>query len=69
MSIRLSNEQKMMSLWWVRMVFGLIFLGISYALISLALDSARTGEYLFGFLFLWVASRELINAFKTLRTL
>lgn len=64
---RRSPEQKIVELWWVRLLFGLIFLGISYALTSLALDSARTLEYLFGFVFLGAALREFVNTAKALR--
>lgn len=67
MSIKETAEQRFMEAWWARLAFGVIFLAVSYGFFSLAIDSAKTLEYLAAIIFLLAGIRELIGSVKALR--
>lgn len=60
MARRPSEEQKLMRKWWVLGVIALIFIGLSYGFISLALDSGSLWQYAVGLAFLVWAVKYLI---------
>ncbi|OGL34542.1 hypothetical protein A3F65_02780 [Candidatus Saccharibacteria bacterium RIFCSPHIGHO2_12_FULL_47_16b] len=57
-------EQKFLRSWQGEVVQLLIFAILAYALISLALDSARTIAYIAGIVFLVLAIKNLIRLIK-----
>lgn len=59
-----SKQQKMMDRWWVRVIIGVVFIGIAYGFASLAIDSAKLLEYAAAIVFLWYGVRHIIRAVR-----
>ncbi|MEX1995386.1 MAG: hypothetical protein WD887_01250 [Candidatus Saccharimonadales bacterium] len=64
---RKSPEQKLMHKWWVAALLALLFLGASYAFISLAIDSGSWLEYAAGIFFFGWAINRMVGAFGYVR--
>ncbi|HSX18388.1 MAG TPA: hypothetical protein VLE51_03475 [Candidatus Saccharimonadales bacterium] len=47
-----TEEQKLIRTWWMRLLLALVFLGIAYGFISLAIDSGSLWQYVIGVGFL-----------------
>ncbi len=60
----LSSQQALMRAWWVRSLLALVFLGLAYGFISLALDSAHLWEYALGIIFVWYGVKQAVNAVR-----
>lgn len=61
---RQTEEQKLMRTWWMHFLLAVIFLGLSYGFLSLAIDSAHLWEYVLGLIFLIWALRYLFFGFR-----
>lgn len=61
-----NQEVKFLRSWTGEATMFVIYALFAYAFISLALDSAKTIEYLFGILFLVLATKNLIGLIKKL---
>jgi hypothetical protein len=62
-----TEEQLLMRKWWVLGVLALIFLGLSYGFISLALDSGSLWQYTVGIaFFVWAVKYVIYGGQKVL---
>ncbi len=64
MAAKQTIEQKLIRTWWMHIVLALVFLGLSYGFISLAIDSAHFWEYAIGVIFLIWAVRYIVFGVK-----
>lgn len=59
-----TEEQKLMSKWWVLLVLALIFLGIGYGFASLAIDSGSLWQYAIAIVFLVWAVKYIVRGVR-----
>lgn len=59
-----TEEQKLMHKWWVKVLLGLVFLGLSYGFVSLAINSGSLWQYAIGIIFLVWAARYFVYGAK-----
>lgn len=58
------TQPKMMGIWWVRALFGLTFLSLSYGFVSWAIDSGNLLHWALGLFFLGWAANDLIQSVR-----
>ena len=61
MTKRQSEEQKLMHRWWILVLLAIVFLGLSYGFISLAIDSGSLWQYAVGIIFLIWAVKYIVR--------
>jgi hypothetical protein len=59
-----SAEQQWMRKWWVRFGLALIFLGLSYGFVSLAIDSGSLWQYAVAIIFLVLAIKYIVRGIR-----
>jgi len=63
---KLSQEEKLIRRWWVRLLLAVAFLVIAYGFISLAIDKGSVFQYAVGIFFVGWAVVQLNRARKAL---
>jgi hypothetical protein len=59
---RKNQQERLMQTWWIRVLAGLVFLGIAYGFASLAIDSGNLLEYVITIVFIWWAVQHFTRA-------
>lgn len=62
--IRQSREQKLLRVWWVCALLAVVFLGLSYGFVSLAIDSGNFLQWMIGFFFFGWAFVQLVRSVR-----
>lgn len=59
-----SKKTSQLNVWWAQGLMFVVFTALGYGFISLALDSAKTLEYVLGIVFLIWAVKALIKSVR-----
>lgn len=59
-----SEEQRLMHEWWMLALLALVFLGLSYGFVSLAIDSGSLWQYGVGIIFLIWAVKYVVRIIR-----
>lgn len=62
--IRQYQQPKVMSTWWVRALFAVIFLSLAYGFVSWAVDSGSMLHWALGLFFLGWAISDVIHSIR-----
>ena len=61
---RQTEEQKLIHKWWMRLIIGVVFIGIAYGFASLAIDSGSLWQYALAIIFLVWGVKHLLRGLR-----
>ena len=59
-----TQEQKLIRTWWMKLLLALVFFGLAYGFVSLAIDSGSLWQYAIGIAFFVWAVRYILTDVK-----